>query len=75
MFPGPIAGQVVDIAQTIAIIYIANLLRIAAKTLTRDMRAVLAQLASVTGRVDAIEARLDGRQTEENSDAKPRGGS
>jgi len=71
----PVTHQLVDLAQTIAIIYVANLLRVAAKTLTTDMRTVLTKLASVSCRLDALEARLDGRQTEENSDAKARGGS
>lgn len=66
--------MLVDIVQTAAIIYVANLLRIAAKTLTKDMRAILAQLASATARIDELEA-VNARRNAERFDAKPREGS
>jgi hypothetical protein len=64
------------IVSCIALIYVAILLRVAATTLTKDMRTVMEQVALNKVRLEEIEVRLGiARQSEDNHDANPARGS
>ena len=64
------------IVSCVALIYVAILLRVAATTLTKDMRTVMEQVALNKVRLEEIEVRLGiARQSEDNHDANPARGS
>lgn len=82
------ADQVIDVTQTIgicvcaigiiiaciALIYVANLLRIAAKILTKDIRGIVKELAEARARLDDIEIQLNGSRSGGRGGARPREG-
>jgi hypothetical protein len=64
------------IVSCVALIYVAVLLRVAATTLTKDMRTVMEQIALNKVRLEEIEVRLGiARQSKDNHDANPARGS
>jgi hypothetical protein len=68
-----LAAVVVDGAQTIAIIYVALLLRASATTLGRDLRMLMAEVAASKVRLEEIEFRLGiDRESGESGDASRR---
>jgi hypothetical protein len=62
------------IVSCIALIYVANLLRIAAKILTKDIRGLVKELAEARARLDDIEVRLNASRNGERGDARTREG-
>ena len=64
------------IVSCVALIYVAILLRVAATTLTKDMRTVMEQVALNKVRLEEIEVRLGiARQSGDSSGASPARGS
>jgi hypothetical protein len=57
-----------------ALVYVANLLRIAAKILTKDIRGIVKELAEARARLDDIEVQLSGSRSGGRGGAKPREG-
>ena len=62
------------IASTIALIYVANLLRVAAKVLTRDIRGIVKELAEARARLDDLEVQLNESRSGGRGGARPHEG-
>lgn len=77
------SDRLIDITQTVgigfcavgiivscfALVYVANLLRIAAKILTKDIRGIVKELAEARARLDDIEVMLDVSRSAKTRDA------
>jgi hypothetical protein len=62
------------IVSCLALLFVANLLRVAAKVLTKDMRTIIEQLAVNSSRIDDLEAELHASRSAESPDARRREG-